>query len=382
MGGGQTAAVINITCSVAAARSGAFDKLLSKNGIATTPALDNYSQQSLARYQNFRTESGSLSQGGVQTPLGGTASLGSTGRQQQAVQQVSPEANQARREVAQNSALRNAQQAGNSQPAATFAQPDGSGTMGNNFSGTLSGSNAYGPASSGAGALNGSTQSAMADNTANGYNTPQQAGGANQFNYYGQGPAKSANTLNLGGIQGSAATTITYEVEASPAQLAALIEQVGQNREDFSAPNVPPALRRELQSASRRSFGGRGGGGIKVQPKDQAANSSGQVQSESAKGGQSQNARGKEGPADADGQWGYKLREQNLKSPAGAATDGPAQSQAAPMLAAQQAAAEGKTHVVFVLNVVERVASPPVAAPVPAPVTAPAAAAPAPAKGK
>ncbi len=106
MGGGQVAAVISLNCTVAAARDGTFRRLLSENGIATTAvlnnSLNNYGQQSLARYQNLGAENGSLSPGGVQMPLAGTASRGSTGRQQQgvqqqAVQQQSPSYNQARR---------------------------------------------------------------------------------------------------------------------------------------------------------------------------------------------------------------------------------------------------------------------------------------------
>ena len=106
IGGGQAVPVvpvINLNCSVAAANNGTFDKLLSENGIAATTSpnnFNNYSQQSIARYQNFKAENGSLSPGGVQMPLGGTASLGSTGRQQQAAQQPaaqqpSPNYNQA-----------------------------------------------------------------------------------------------------------------------------------------------------------------------------------------------------------------------------------------------------------------------------------------------
>ena len=210
--------VINLNCSVAAASNGAFDKLLSENGIAATTSpnnFNNYSRQSIARYQNFKAENGSLSPGGVQMPLGGTASLGSTGRQQQAAQQPaaqqpsptynqSPAYNQARREVAANSASRGSSSAPNSEPAASAAQSRGAAMKDNSLNNSLSGSNSYGAnsngqISNGTGAFGGGGQSAMADNTSNAYNKTQQAAMGNQSNYYQQGPAKSGSVSNLGG---------------------------------------------------------------------------------------------------------------------------------------------------------------------------------------
>ena len=389
IGGGQAVPVvpvINLNCSVAAASNGAFDKLLSENGIATTTSLGNYSQQSIARYQNFRADNGSLSPGGVQMPLGGTASLGSTGRQQQAaqqqvLQQQSPNYNQARREVAENSASRGSSAAPNSEPAAIVVQSRGTATNDNSLNNSLSGSNSYGANSSGTnpkgqnlngtGALGGGTQAAMADNTANAINTAQQAGVANPNNYYQQGPAKSGSVSNLGGALGTSPPTITYEIDTSPAQLAGLIKQIRQDREAFSSPDVPPALEQELQKAGRRLGVGGGFGGRGHQLKDQAGNGARQVQAAPAEGAQLQNARAKPGPADAEADWAYKLREQNLQPQAGAVPAGTAQSQPAPP--AQQPPAAGKTHVVFVLNVVDRVLPLPAAAqPAPA----------APAKGK
>ena len=144
MGGGQTATVINLYCSAAAARDGTFGKLLSENGIAATVTLNNslgnYGQQSLARYQNFGAENGSLSPGGVQTPLAGTASRGSTGRQQQVVQQASPNYNQAQREIAENSASRGSSQTPNAQPALSSSR-GGAATNDNSLNNSLSGSN-------------------------------------------------------------------------------------------------------------------------------------------------------------------------------------------------------------------------------------------------
>ena len=42
----------------------------------------------------------------------------------------------------------------------------------------------------------------------------------NQSNYYQQGPAKSGSVSNLGGALGTSPPTITYDIDASPAQLA------------------------------------------------------------------------------------------------------------------------------------------------------------------
>ena len=358
-GGEQAVTVINVNCSEAAARTGAFDKLLSENGIATT-TLNNYGRRSNSQNQNFRADNDSLSRGGVQMPLGGTASQGSTGRQQQVVQQPSPNYNQSQRDVVENSASRGASQALNAQPAAA-AQSRGTATTDssrNNISGSNSyGANSYGPGASGPAVLNGGTQSAMSDSSANGYNTIQQAAGANQNGYYVQGPAKSANVSNLPGTL-STTSTIAYEVDASHEQLASLIKQIRQDREDFSLPDVPLALDRALRKAGQRLDDGQGLGGLggyNYQLTGQAAGGGGQAQSAPAGRATLQNARGKQGQVDGEADSNYKLRDQKLESQVGAA---PAQSQPAPAAAPQQPAAAAKTRIRFVLNVVYPVASP------------------------
>jgi len=381
MGREQAVTVINLNCSEAAARNGAFDKLLSENGIATATTLNNYGRRSNPQYQNFRADNDSLSPGGVQMPLGGTASLGSTSRQQQAVQQPSLNYNKAQREVVENSASRGVSQALSGQPAMA-AGSRGTATTDSSRNNSLSGSNSYGANSYGPGAngpsangtvvLNGGTQSAMADNTANGYNTTQQAAGANQNGYYVQGPAKSANVSNINMVLVTAPSTITYEVDANHEQLASLIKQIRQDREDFSLPDVPPALDRALRKAVLPPADGRGSGGFggyNYQLKDQATGGGGQAQSAPAGSATQHNARGKQGQADGEADSSYKLRDQKLESQVGAA---PAQSQPAPATLPQQPAAAVKTHVVFVLNVVNPVASPAAA-------SQPAAAQPAPA---
>ncbi len=210
----------------------------------------------------------------------------------------------------------------------------------------------------------------MADNTANANSTIQQAGTASQYNYYGQGPAKSADTSNLRGALGSALPPITYAIDASPAQLATLIERIRQDRDNFSLLDVPPALDQELRKAGRRSVGGGGfggiGGGYNHQLKGQAARDAEQSQTKPSEIAPSQNGRGKQGQADAEAGWNYKLRDQNLNPQAGAAPAGSAQSQsqpAAPSPATQQPPAPAKTHVVFLLTVADRIAAPPVPAP-------------------
>ncbi len=377
IGSGQAVTVINLNCSEAAARTGAFEKLLSENGIATTTTLSNYGRQLNSQYQNFGANNDSLSSGGVQMPLGGTASQGSTGQRQQVFQQPSLNYNQAQRGVAENSASRGASQALNTQPAMA-AQSRGAATTDssrNNISGSNSyGANSYGSGANGPAVLNGGTQSAMADNSANGYNTTQQAAGANQNGYYVQGPAKSANVSNLNMALGTASSriTYTYQVDASHEQLASLIKQIRQDREDFALPEVPPALDPALRKAGQRLDDGQGLGGLggyNYQLKGQAAGGGGQAHSAPAGRATLQSARGKQGQADGEADSNYKLRDQKLGSQVGAA---PGQSQPAPATAPQQPAAAAKTRILFVLNVVNPIASPAAA-------SQPAAAQPAPA---
>jgi hypothetical protein len=317
----------------------------------------------------------------------------------------------------ENSASRSAQ-ALNTQQAAPNVQARGSATPGNNYKNddnrnyNLSGSNSYGANAGGPSgavsggavsgsntALNGGTQSAMADNLANGYNA-QQGGGGNSNSYYAQSPARSANTLNLAGVQSSASPTITYEVDASPAQLAALIKNIRQERE-FSSPELPVALEQELRQAGSFAGNGRGfgGGGYRGQFDVQAANGPAAAPTDPAKGAPAQFSRGKEGQSDAEAHWSDKTpdHDASAKSQSVAPVAGPAQTRPVPPLANQQFANQqpaiqqaaptttGKTRVVFVLNVVDRIASPPLApAPMPAMPAAPAAplpASPLPGKG-
>jgi hypothetical protein len=357
---GQAVPVVQLTCSPVAAQNKLFDKLLAQNGLAARNDYNN-SRQSLAR-NNFNADNSGLN--GMQTPIGGTASLGSTAQQQQYAQQVSPEANQARREAAMNTASRGASQALNTQQAATLGRPRGTGTIDNSSGNSLNGSNYYGNTTLNGNATLSGTQSAMTDNSANaynanGYNMAQQAGVANQNYSFRQGPAQSANVSNLGGVMyNSMSPSVTYEVDASPAQLAALLEQIGRNREAFSSPDVPPSLKKALKEASRRTVGAGGFAAYKAQAGTQAGKDV--ALGAAPSGPKSQEAPTKQGHGDAEQVDQY--REQAPKTSAGAIAGGALQPQSA--AAPQVPAATATTHVFFVLTVVDRAAAPP---PVPAP---------------
>jgi len=189
----------------------------------------------------------------------------------------------------------------------------------------------------------------------------QNSGTSNLDYNYKQNLVLSAVPANLGTARGTQATSISYDIEASPAQLTSLLRQIGQENEAFSLVEVGPPPVGSPSNAAGRADGKRG---PSDEYDDKTNTVNGTIQSIAAKGALSQRSQAEAGAIAVD-----KLREQATQRPASGSANGPAASQ--PQARSQPGAGEAKTHVVFMLNVVDRVAPPPTAA-------APAA----PAKGK
>jgi len=177
--------------------------------------------------------------------------------------------------------------------------------------------------------------------------------------------SRAAPPMRAGAAGGGRPASLYYEFDASPAQLHALLAEIGEQTEAFSSPEVASSL----TDTKRKNAGpAKGEQGF---ADDQ---SGGFGQANGAGSGQTVQMpwRGKQqSKAGAESRATDKLREQATHSQA---ADGAGELAYSQSVVAPEAAAATKTHVVVLLSVVDRVAPPPAPAAAPSPA--------APAKGK
>lgn len=331
----QPTTTVKVNLTAAALRNGAFNAVLVRNGLVPRPVLLDGRQQAMTQFQNYGVVNGKYAADNMQMRAANSGSAPASGALQQIAPQSLPAANEPQG-GAQNASRSTAPQASDGQLLADSAPRGATAAPANNFNGPSS--NASGLA-------------------------VQQ----NQANSIQQSAAGTAVTLNLNGALGNGAVPLCCECDATPAQLARVLKQLGQQRDGFSQPEVFSSMPLALPQAARRDVADRKAGEAQYEFETAKAAGVPAAQGKSAERGRAE--------SDTD-----KLESLPRQGVAGRGFGGarPLGSGGAPQSRAwtQNRAAAEKTRVLFMLNVVDRVAPPPTAA-------APAPAAPrAPTQGK
>jgi hypothetical protein len=342
----QATTTVKLNISAAAMRNGTFNAVCASYGLNPRPVVDGR-QQAIGQFQNYGIANGGYAPGSAQMPLSnsGTA-LGSLALQQ-IEPQSAPAAGQRQGGVAPKIAPAAPAPAANSQQLQANSAPRGAAAAtANNFNGPSN--NVSGPAVQ-----------------------PKQA------NTVDQNAAQTNITLNtngsFSGINGAfnygAVPSYNFECDATPAQLAGVLKQLGEQRDDFSRPEVVSSAPVGRAQATRRALDDQKTGNDQYNfgvAKGSAAPAK-QAPAEQAPAKQAKDAKPGEAESDTDKLEAAKPEDLPRQRVAGKALGGARVGGPQARAFAQSRSVAEKTRVLFLLNVVDSVAPLPAAAAKPAP---------------
>jgi len=243
----QSVTMVHLNISATAAANRVFDTLLQRNGLAASAVFDNRAQGK-ADFTNVKANSGSPNFADTDMPFANTLTVGSAGRQPQSVAQPAPVTNQGQQLLVQNGAAPAAPQAPNSQPSPAVAPPRAA---------TLAGGNSYSLGATVTLANKGGAPATPVDSGLHSQGAMEAGIVQKNVKSHQQELPQMTMSSNVASRNGDGPSpSISYEVDASPAQLSSLLAQLGEQRDAFSPPEVTPPLSTERKLGEEVAGGG------------------------------------------------------------------------------------------------------------------------------